>query len=283
MRVLVTGAGGQVGHAVRHCFEAAGHEVHAFDSKALDITDTVALHTTLSTLPPLDALINCAAYTAVDRAETEPERAFLVNATACEYLARACAATDTPLVHLSTDYVFDGHKNTPYTELDTPAPLNVYGASKLAGEQQIQALHRAHLIVRVSGVFGAVGQNFVKTISRLARERPSLRIVADQHIAPTGATHIAQVLLTLLSHPQLHEQWGLYHYCDAPATTWFDFASTFIERDTCQLEPISYRDYPTPAQRPVYSVLGCAKIAATFGINPAPWQAELTRMNHAPA
>lgn len=276
MIVIVTGAEGQVGSEVVSLFERAGHTVFPFNSTTLDIRNSAAIQAQLAPIQAAQALINCAAYTAVDRAEDEPEKAFQVNADAVKNLAEHCRDFNIPLLHLSTDYIFDGQKQGGYEETDAPHPQNIYGESKWAGEEFLRWTWEKHIILRVSWVFGRNGNNFVKTITRLANERPQLKIVADQRGSPTGASHIAKTLLTLLNHPQLEENFGTYHYTDAPLTTWFDFAKSFIPEKSCELLPISTQDYPTQAKRPLNSHLNCDKIKRIFGIEQAYWQDELS-------
>lgn len=301
MRIIITGAQGQVGWELTHRATALGHEVLAWDLAKLDITDAAAVNQALDA-SGAEWVINAAAYTAVDKAEQEPELAFAVNRDGPAHLAAACARLNIPLLHISTDYVYDGAKIDPYVETDPTTPMGVYGASKLAGDEAVRGLLPRHLILRVSWVFGVHGHNFVKTILRLAREREELRIVADQRGCPTYAGDIADVLLELAGRvTDIDEQdaWGAYHYCGEPATTWHGFASAIVERArdderapkrrsrsrksntmTPQSEPlivqtvtpITTAEYPTPAARPINSVLDCTKLAARFGIQPRPWQ-----------
>ena len=197
MRIVVTGAKGQLGTELTKQATEAGFEVWAYSSQELDLTQDLHLD-----LTGVDALINCAAYTAVDQAEDEPEKAFAVNAQGVENLAQLCKKHQVPMVHISTDYVFDGNKNGAYLETDRPKPQNQYGASKLKGEQLLQATWDKHIILRASWIFGHYGNNFVKTILRLAKQHPQLKIVADQIGSPTATTHLAQVILSLLQHPE---------------------------------------------------------------------------------
>lgn len=304
MRIIVTGAQGQVGWELTRRATALGHEVLAWDVAELDITDADAVDQALDA-SGAELVINAAAYTAVDKAEQEPERAFAVNRDGPAHLAAACARLNLPLLHISTDYVYDGAKIDPYVETDPTTPLGVYGASKLAGDEAVRGLLPRHLILRVSWVFGAHGHNFVKTILRLAREREELRIVADQRGCPTYAGDIADVLLELAGRVgEIDDQnaWGVYHYCGAPATTWHGFASAIVERAREEervapkrrsrkaapsvpepliaqtVTPITSADYPTPAARPMNSVLDCARLADQFGIQPRPWRAGLDAM-----
>ena len=287
MRIIVIGAQGQVGWELTRRAVALGHDVLAWDVAELDITDAAAVDRELAA-SGVDVVINAAAYTAVDKAEQEPALAFAVNRDGPAHLAAACARFNIPLLHISTDYVYDGAKIDPYVEDDPTTPLGVYGASKLAGDEAVGRLLPRHLILRVSWVFGIHGHNFVKTILRLAREREELRVVADQYGCPTFAGDIADTLLELAGHIaeiDAREAWGVYHYCGEPATTWHGFASAIVElaraRESLPVKTvtaITTADYPTPAARPVNSVLDCAKLADRYGIRPRPWRAGLEAM-----
>lgn len=284
MRIIVIGAQGQVGWELTRRAVALGHDVLAWDLAELDITDAAAVDRELAASGG-DVAINAAAYTAVDRAEQEPALAFAVNRDGPAHLAAACARSNIPLLHISTDYVYDGAKIDPYVEDDPTTPLGVYGESKLAGDEAVGRLLPRHLILRVSWVFGIHGHNFVKTILRLAREREELRVVADQYGCPTFAGDIADTLLDLagrIAEIDARDAWGVYHYCGEPVTTWHGFASAIVElacaRESLPVKTvttITTTDYPTPAARPVNSVLDCTKLAARFGIRPRPWQAGL--------
>lgn len=284
MRILIIGAKGQVGWELTRRAPTFGHEALAWDVEELDITSAVAVDREL-TASGVDVVINAAAYTAVDKAEQEPALAFAVNRDGPAHLAAACARLQIPLLHISTDYVYDGAKSCPYVEDDPTQPLGVYGASKLAGDAAVQQLLPQHLILRVSWVFGIHGHNFVKTILRLAREREELRVVADQWGCPTFAGDIADTLLELAGRiPEIDAcaAWGVYHYCGEPATTWHGFASTIVELARARealpvrtVTAITTADYPLPSARPVNSVLDCAKLAARFGIQPRRWRDSL--------
>ena len=287
MRLAIIGAKGQVGWELSRRAPMFGHEVLAWDVAELDITDAAAVDRALTT-SGANAVINAAAYTAVDRAEQEPESAFAVNRDGPAHLAAACARLGIPLLHISTDYVFDGTKTGPYTEDDPAAPLGVYGQSKWEGDEAVRRLLPRHLILRVSWVFGVEGHNFVKTILRLAREREELRVVADQRGCPTYAGDIADVLLELagrIGQIDADNAWGVYHYCGEPPTTWHGFASAIVERARLDeklkvrtVTAITTADYPTPAARPANSVLDCARLTARFGIHPASWREGLATL-----
>ena len=282
MSMLVTGAGGQLGREL--AVRLAPDEAVCLPRAALDLTDAPAVQATLARLRPR-VVINAAAYTAVDRAETEPELAYAVNRDAPETLARACAEVGAALLHVSTDYVFDGQSRRPWREDDATGPINVYGASKLAGEQAIQRALPQHLIVRTAWVFGAHGPNFVRTVLRLARERRSLRIVADQTGSPTWAGHLAETLISLARRIATGEAlpFGVYHHAGAPAVSWHGFAEAIVHAAVAQgllaapvpVVPIATAEFPTPARRPAWSVLDGARMAATFGLAPPDWRVGL--------
>lgn len=282
-KVLVTGAAGQVGTELLR-LAPQRVEVVAYDSAALDITDAGKLQQEFARQQP-DLVINAAAYTAVELAQSERERAFAVNARAVEAMAQAAANTGAALFHLSTDYVFAGDGSRPYLEQDCTTPLSVYGASKLAGEQGLAAALPEHLIVRTSWVFGVQGSNFVKTMLRLAAERDQLAVVADQHGCPTSAASIATVLWQLAQRYFAAGSlpWGTYHFCNAPACSWHEFAvEIFRQAQTAGLlvttpvvTPIAGADYPATAPRPAYSVLDCRKLEQLLGQQVPQWQQEL--------
>lgn len=282
MNILITGANGQVGRELvarlqdRATILAAGRDT-------LDITDPAAVERTAAAFRP-HVIINAAAYTAVDKAESDPAAAYAVNRDAVRHLAQAAAAHNAALLHLSTDYVFDGTLNRPYRETDPANPQSIYGQSKLAGEQAAAACPR-HIILRTAWVFGAHGRNFVKTMLRLGRERDSLGIVADQYGAPTAAADIAAALITIAERTQFHRfaDWGIYHFSGSPHLSWYEFAKTIFQAAAAQnllpavpqLKALATEDYPTPARRPANSRLDCTKIRETFGIAPSDWRAAL--------
>lgn len=282
MRVLIAGAQGQVGHELMR-LAPEGVELHGFSSAQLDITSAEQVSAALERCRP-DLIINSAAYTAVDKAENEPERAYAVNRDGVVHLARA----GVPLLHISTDYVFAGDACDAYREDDPTGPTGVYGASKLAGEQALAEVNARHVILRTAWVFGAHGNNFVKTMLRLGRERESLGVVADQLGCPTSAASIAAALWRLALHyrEQGSLQWGTYHFAGAPACSWYEFAqSIFAQAHELGLlskvplvRAITTADYPTPAKRPAYSVLACDKLREAYGIEPADWRVELDRV-----
>lgn len=231
----------------------------------------------------VDAVINATAYTAVDKAEAEPELARQINARSVEALARACGARHIPLVHVSTDYVFNGMKAGPYTEEDGTDPLNVYGLTKLEGEEAIRAAGNRHIILRTSWVYSAHGRNFVKTMLQLGAAREELRIVDDQHGAPTSAKDIAHAIFSVVRRIVAQEDeslFGTFHFTDSGETTWRGFAEAIFEQAATPIRArvvaISTAEYPTPARRPLNSRLDCTKIKRVYGLAPPPWRESLS-------
>lgn len=278
MRVLVTGGRGQLGRSVVRRGALRGIEVVATDLDTLDISVEAQVENQLAAITPT-LVINGAAYTAVDKAEHDRDRAFAVNANAAGLLARVCARHRVSLLHVSTDYVFDGTATSPYCEDDAINPVGVYGASKAKGEQLVR--DAGGTVVRTSWLFAAGGPSFVQTMVRLAAERPTLRVVADQHGCPTWAENLADALLDLGART---DRAPTYHYCNDGPTTWYAFAAAIIEeaRRYCALaceriEPIMTAEYPTPARRPAFSVLDTSRIRA-LGIVPPSWRSGLARV-----
>jgi dTDP-4-dehydrorhamnose reductase len=284
MKIILAGASGQLGcELVRQaqrfdiCLQTPTHD-------QMDITRYEAVKTTLLKLRP-DMVINAAAYTDVDRAETEAAKAFAVNAIGPENLARCCARIRIPLLHVSTDFVFDGNQQHPYRETDPVAPLGVYGQSKALGEEKIRTLLAEHILVRAAWLYGIDGRNFVKTILKLAREKTHLRVVNDQYGSPTSAADLADVLLkmaTLLIKKSANDLWGTYHYCGQGITNWHEFAGTILTLakphlplQAKHIAGITTADWPTSAKRPQYSALDCSRIKEHFGLHPRPWQHSL--------
>ena len=287
MRVLVTGARGQVGSELILEGERLGIQMLATGREELDITLQDSVDRFFQEERP-DIVVNAAAYTAVDQAETEPELAYSINRNGAANLARACADTNTPLLHISTDYVFDGSKKEAYVETDITNPQCIYGKSKLDAECAIESVLTQYIILRVSWVFGIKGKNFVKTMLRLGKERNTLKIVSDQRGGPTPAVGIAKILLILVKCWRDGETipWGTYHYCGQPATTWQGFAEAVFEQAEIQgmidkrprVEPIMTSDYPTQALRPLNSVLDCQKIMRELGVPQPNWHSGLRNM-----
>ena len=276
--ILVAGARGQIGSEVAAAVAPHG-KVVALDRGALDLRDADAIARAVRAVAPT-IIVNAAAYTAVDRAESEPDVAFAVNATGAGVLAEEARRANAVLIHYSTDYVFDGERTTPYDE-DAPAdPLNVYGRSKLAGERAIAASGADALILRTGWVYGLHGTNFLLTIRRLAAERDELRIVADQTGTPNWARSIAEATAALIARgaPDLVERKGLYHVSAAGSATWFDFACAIVgDAKSPRVVPIRTSEYPSPARRPAYGVLSTERFTRTFGIRLPDWRTLLQR------
>jgi dTDP-4-dehydrorhamnose reductase len=284
MQIVLLGAEGQVGKELQHTLSLVGN-LTAVGRLDLDLADAHQIQSYLTAARPA-VIVNAAAYTAVDRAEQEPDAADQVNAIAPALLAQTAQALGATLVHVSTDYVFDGKRSSPYLESDPTRPLSVYGQSKLRGEENIRQLCDRHLIIRTAWVYGAYGKgNFVKTMLRLGAERTELRVVADQVGTPTWARDLAQAIAELI--PKLDAgRFGTYHYTNSGVASWYDLAiAIFTEARRLgfplQVErvlPITTADYPLPAQRPAYSVLNTQKITARLGSPPPHWQQSLNQM-----
>ncbi len=281
MKILITGRNGQLAQALLQRLAGLG-QVHVLGREQLDLAEPERIRQVVRELSP-DLLVNAAAYTAVDQAENEPALAFAINATAPGVLAEEAARLGVPLLHYSTDYVFDGSKATPYTEDDAPNPLSVYGRSKLAGEQAIHAVGGAHLTLRTSWVYSLHGRNFLLTMQRLLQEKPQLRVVADQIGAPTWAGSLAASTLALIQRWQAGQAgaWGTYHMTAQGQTSWFGFAQAIGEhlkaqgRPCAQLLPIPSSEYPTPAQRPLNSRLDCSRLRQQWQVEQPDWRQAL--------
>jgi dTDP-4-dehydrorhamnose reductase len=268
--ILVTGGTGQVGTALRRLAPQFGLGIVAPERAALDLADSCSIERMLGERD-WAAVINCAAYTAVDKAEGEPDLAYAVNAVAPEIIAKLTAARGIRLLHVSTDYVFDGAKPDPYVEDDPVDPLGVYGASKEAGEAAIRASNPNHVILRTAWVVSPWGHNFVKTMLRVGPERGKLRVVDDQLGCPTSAHDIAEALLTIASRA---DECGTFHFVNAGHASWCELARFVFDRAglAVEVEAITTAEYPTPARRPASSRLSTAKLQQMFGIQPRPWQ-----------
>lgn len=280
-KILITGGRSQLGSALMQHADAAAFELLSCARNELDICDEHVIEQVFNQCAP-DIVINTAAYTAVDRAEQERDQAERANHLGAKNIASACERRGIPLIHISTDYIFDGKKSIPYTETDSASPVNHYGVTKWQGEQAVRQHCTRHVILRVSGVFGAQGTNFFRTILRLAKEKKSLRIVDDQITCPTYAGDIAGVIYTLAANPG---QWGTYHYCSSQPVSWYQFASAIIENARNndllmveEIEAIPSSAYPCAAARPLYSVLDCGKIRRDYGIRQADWKEALLRL-----
>jgi dTDP-4-dehydrorhamnose reductase len=282
MKILITGNSGQVARELQLYLAGKG-EVIALGRDRLDLGNPELIRQQVRAQAP-DLLINAAAYTAVDQAESELEVAFAINATAPGVLAEEAAALGVPLIHYSTDYVFDGTQPGAYTEEDATDPLGAYGRSKLAGEQAIQAVGAEHLILRTSWVYSLHGRNFLLTMQRLLQERDELRVVDDQVGAPTWAGSIAQATVQLLEQWRAgNRSWGTYHLTNQGETSWFGFASAIGEhlraegKPCARLLPIPSSDYPTPARRPLNSRLDCSKLARDWQVSLPDWRDALAQ------
>jgi len=265
-KILVTGSNGQLGSELKELSSHYSQFEWVFaDRLVLDLSDLTSISKVLDTIQP-QIIINCAAYTAVDKAETETELAEVLNHQAVGVVAQWSANHDCRLVHVSTDYVFDGNSSTALTEEAPTGPINVYGQTKLAGEQACLRANPDSIVIRTSWVYSRFGNNFVKTMSRLMQERDSLNVVNDQIGSPTYASDLAQAILTIVTHS--HWQAGIYHFSNKGEISWYEFAVAIQEIGgfDCALSGIPSSDYPTPAQRPHYSLLDKSKITTTFGV-----------------
>ena len=284
IKLLIVGAQGQVGSCLREQASAQGWQILAVDRAELDITDPVAVPRLIADWQP-QVILNAAAHTAVDKAESDVDASYAINRDGPAHLAAAAEAIGAVLLHISTDYVFAGDKEGLYVEMDPVSPQGVYGASKLAGEQAVMAGCSRHLILRTAWVFGEHGNNFVKTMLRLAASRDSLGIVADQFGGPTYAGDIAAALLVMAQQALAPDfsQWGIYHFAGEPHVSWYDFANAIFHEASVQgvlarlpaVKGIATSDYPTPARRPANSKLDCQKIQQVFGIAPSDWRQAL--------
>jgi dTDP-4-dehydrorhamnose reductase len=283
--IIVLGVKGQVGNDLIELLTLKGLEVRGFTREEADLTQTDDLVAKLAILKPT-AVINAAAYTAVDLAEKEPDKAFQINATAPGFLARFCASKNIPFIHYSTDYVFSGIGDRPWTETDPTGPLSVYGKSKLAGEEAILAAGGKSLILRTSWVYSAYGKNFLNTMLRLAAEKDELKIVSDQVGVPTLSKHLAQATIDILldKAPAMdHFPAGIFHVCNLGETTWYEFAREIFtlarslgkELRVNQIIPIKTEEYPTPAKRPLNSRLSSLRLLDTFAIELPEWRVAL--------
>ena len=276
--ILVTGANGQLGREFQEL--SANYPSYHFlflSREELPIDDARAIHN-LFEKQQIHYCINCAAYTAVDKAESEKEKAFLINADAVGLLASECRKHNAKFIHISTDYVYDGSQRKPLKEDNAVAPLNVYGLSKLKGTQRALEENPEALIIRTSWVYSFYGHNFVKTMLRLLNEKESIKVINDQQGCPTYAADLAKVIMNFVEGTEKNEKYsGIVNYCNAGVTTWFDFAIAIREyiNSSCEVIPVSTSEYPTPAKRPQYSVLETSKIKAMLHIDIPSWKDSL--------
>jgi dTDP-4-dehydrorhamnose reductase len=282
LNILQFGRSGQLGTELTALLSKdADIRLTVLDRAEADFTDPSGIEGAVLKAGKLDLVVNAVAYTAVDRAEQEEALAYRVNAEAVDALARGCAARGVPLIHVSTDYVYDGAKPGPYVESDPTGPLNAYGRTKLAGEDRIRERLPAHVILRTSWVYSAWGRNFMTTMLRLGAERDEVRVVADQYGAPTSARDLAEAIGRIARQITGPEPgFGTYHYADAGETSWQGFAAEIFRQAGLKARaiPIPAAEYPTPSRRPANSRLDLTKISRIFGIHPLAWQTSLARV-----
>ncbi|MDR2840829.1 MAG: dTDP-4-dehydrorhamnose reductase [Paludibacter sp.] len=277
MNILITGSNGQLGNEMRIIAEKFT-EINFFftDVAELDITDKQAIESFIAA-HNINIIVNCAAYTAVDRAENDHVLCYTLNRDAVRNLGEVAQAADVKIIHISTDYVFDGSNNVPYSEDASICPLGVYGKSKAAGESELLNVCSNAIIIRTAWLYSTFGNNFVKTMLRLGRERDSLNVVFDQIGSPTYAADLATAILSIITS----EKWlaGIYHFSNEGVCSWYDFTKSIhrIANITCDVRPVESKDYPTPTVRPHYSVLNKAKIKSTYGITIPHWEEALCR------
>jgi dTDP-4-dehydrorhamnose reductase len=288
MKLLVIGANGQLGWEVCGRGEKKSFDIVPLDLPDFDVTEPSEVKKAVGQAGA-SLIINASAYTAVDTAESEPEVAFAVNRDGPAYLATSCDEIGIPLIHISTDYVFDGSKSDPYFETEPVSPLGIYGKSKAAGETEIRNTLKEHIIIRTAWLYGLHGNNFVKTMLLLGKEKEILSVVADQYGCPTYAADLADAILAIATKisERRNVTWGTYHYCGKGVTSWhgfaqeiFDLANHYDRFQVKEVMPITTSDYPTPAQRPVNSGMDCSLLTKNFGISLRPWQESLADMVH---
>ena len=275
-KILIIGGNGQLGNCLNKLSSeyTLDYEFHFTDYDTLDITNQKQINEYFSEYEP-HYCINVSAYTAVDLAEQEKEKAFAINAEGVKYLAEACAEKGIDLIHISTDYVFDGNINIPYSEDDFTNPLSVYGASKLEGENLALENNPKTIIIRTSWLYSEFGKNFVKTMLNLFSTKDELNVVADQFGQPTNANDLAEVIMKIISTEE--KEYGVFHFSNYPETTWFDFAKKIAElsKSKIKINPISTEQYPTPAKRPMRSTMCLNKIENSYNIEPKYWENSL--------
>lgn len=285
-RILITGADGQIGRALTACLQQDPDFIAIpRTASQLDITHSEKLAAALAQELP-DYVVNCAGFNRVDPAERDPQRAYAVNANAVAQLAELCAELSIPLLHLSSDYIFDGHYASGYSEDDEPAPLGIFGDSKWQGEEHIRRLQPRHIILRVSWIFSEGGSNFLLRTLEQARSETRILAVDDRRGCPTSADDVARVLTAILKQlANGAEAWGTFHYCGAEITTRYGFSEAILaaarqyeELAVSELVPVSSREMPEAAERPASSVLKCSKLLNTYGIRQRPWRVELQRL-----
>jgi dTDP-4-dehydrorhamnose reductase len=275
-RILIIGGSGQLGQELTQCLLSFAHQFQVMTPThaELDITSSLSISIIASMAP--NFVINCAAYTAVDKAETDIKQAFSLNATAAKNVAEASLLLDIPIIHISTDFVFNGLSSLPYIETDVCDPINIYGASKLEGEKLIIATNPKHFVIRTSWLYSSFGNNFLKNITRYAQERDMLNVVFDQVGTPTYTKDLAQAIHFIIEANT--SDFGIYHYSNEGVASWYDFAKVLVDKQQirCDIHPILTAAYPTPAKRPAFSVLNKQKIKSTFSIVIPYWQDSLS-------
>jgi dTDP-4-dehydrorhamnose reductase len=276
--ILITGADGQLGQELQLLLKNKEYNVIAVNKAALDVSNKQTV-TDFFEKNAVDVIINCAAYTAVDKAEGEVEKCYSINEEGAKNLSEICKKTNAIFIHISTDFVFDGSASKPIQETEHTHPLSIYGKSKLAGEQAIAASGCKFIIIRTSWLYSSFGANFAKTILRLAKDRDSLGIVCDQIGSPTYAADLAAAIEKFISNPKSEELTGIYHFSNSGVASWYDFAVAIknIRELSVSIKPIETFEYPTPAVRPSYSVLNCRKIKQTLEMEIPHWQESLTK------
>jgi dTDP-4-dehydrorhamnose reductase len=277
--ILVTGGNGQLASCIKDVEKQYDDLIVIYtDYLELDICDLNQVQAFFKSNKQIDYCVNCAAYTAVDKAETEADKAFEINVIGAKNLALACNEQGAILIHISTDFVFDGEKNLLYTETDVAKPISVYGASKLQGEVEIQQILKEHFIIRTAWLYSEYGQNFMKTMLRLAETRDEISVVSDQFGTPTYAGDLAEVILKIVNSND--KNFGLYHYSNDGIASWYDFANAIFEKNnkSINVNPIKTESYPTPAKRPKYSVMDKTKIKKTFNIEIPYWRDSLEKI-----
>jgi dTDP-4-dehydrorhamnose reductase len=276
--ILVTGANGQLANCIKDIEKQyEGLNIIYTDYQELNICDSNQLDAFFKSNQKIDYCINCAAYTAVDKAEIEFDKAFEINSTGAKNLAIVCSKQGVVLIHISTDFVFDGQKTEPYNEIDVPNPINVYGASKLKGEVEIQKILKEHFIIRTSWLYSAYGNNFMKTMLKLADTSDQINVVSDQIGSPTNANNLSKFLIEIITSSS--NNFGVYHYSSEGQTSWYGFAKAIFEsyKLPTRVIPISSSQHSTAAIRPKYSVLGTEKVKETFNIETPEWEVSLKK------
>ena len=283
MKLLIIGSKGQLGQELTRSCQKSGFDLSETDLPETNIANVFQVERLISKHRPA-IVVNAAAYTAVDQAESDRQACFAVNRDGPMNLAKTCAQHRMPLIHISTDYVFDGKGKRPYKEDDPVSPIGVYGNSKADGELAVRGLHRQHVIIRTAWLYSVFGNNFVKTMLRVARERQTLNVVDDQHGCPTCAADLANAILAVCEQIDQgkNDGWGTYHFCGKGITTWYEFAKAVFENagrlgmdKIPEIIPIDTSQYPTVAKRPEFSALDCSKFETAFGVSIKPWPESL--------